>query len=169
MESEGWKSFTSAFLDDTLLIGYLMPEEYFYFIGELRGLKKKEVDEFVNQFEDFFHGEILGGKKYLRDLSKGNQKKAGVVAALIGEPKVVILDEPFANLDPSTQIRLKQIIKDLSKNKETTVLVSSHDIQDVTEVCERIVLLEKGRVIKDIVTSPKTLKELESYFKGELL
>ena len=165
--SEKWKSFTSAFLDDTFLIGYLMPEEYFYFIGELRGLKKKEVDEFINQFEDFFHGEILGGKKYLRDLSKGNQKKAGVIAALIGEPKVVILDEPFANLDPTTQIRLKAIVKDMSKNKDITVLVSSHDIQDVTEVCERIVLLEKGRVIKDIVTSPQTLKELESYFKGE--
>ena len=164
--SEKWKSFTSAFLDDTFLIGYLMPEEYFYFIGELRGLKKKEVDEFINQFEDFFHGEILGGKKYLRDLSKGNQKKAGVVAALLGEPKVVILDEPFANLDPSTQIRLKQMLKDLSNNNKTTILVSSHDIQDVTEVCERIVLLEKGKVIKDIVTNPKTLKELEAYFKG---
>ena len=164
--SEKWKSFTSVFLDDTFLIGYLMPEEYFYFIGELRGLKKKEVDEFINQFEDFFHGEILGGKKYLRDLSKGNQKKAGVVAALLGEPKVVILDEPFANLDPSTQIRLKQILKDLSNNNKTTILVSSHDIQDVTEVCERIVLLEKGKVIKDIVTNPKTLKELEAYFKG---
>jgi len=164
--SEKWKSFTSAFLDDTFLIGYLMPEEYFYFIGELRGLKKKEVDEFINQFEDFFHGEILGGKKYLRDLSKGNQKKAGVVAALLGEPKVIVLDEPFANLDPSTQIRLKQILKNLSKNKETTILVSSHDIQDVTEVCERIVLLEKGKAIKDIVTSPKTLNELEAYFRG---
>jgi ABC-2 type transport system ATP-binding protein len=125
------------------------------------------VDIFLSQFEDFFHGEILGGKKYLRDLSKGNQKKAGVIAALIGEPKVVILDEPFANLDPTTQIRLKAIVKDLSENKDVTVLVSSHDIQDVTEVCERIVLLEKGRVIKDLITSPQTLKELESYFKGE--
>ena len=150
MESENWKSFTAAFLDDTFLIGYLIPEEYFYFIGELRGLKKKQVDEFLKQFEDFFHGEILGGKKYLRDLSKGNQKKVGVIAALLGDPKVVILDEPFANLDPSTQIRLKEIIKDLSKEKDTTVLVSSHDIQDVTEVCERIVLLEKGKVIKDL-------------------
>jgi len=165
-KSEKWKSFTSAFLDDTFLIGYLMPEEYFYFVGELRGLSKKQVDDFLIQFEVFFHGEILGGKKYLRDLSKGNQKKAGVVAALLGEPKVVVLDEPFANLDPSTQIRLKKILKDLSKNKETTILVSSHDIQDVTEVCERIVLLEKGKIIKDIVTSPKTLKELEAYFKG---
>jgi len=141
--SEDWKSFTTAFLDETFLIGYLMPEEYFYFIGELRGLSKIQVDNFVLKFEDFFHGEILGGKKYLRDLSKGNQKKVGVIAALIGEPKVIILDEPFANLDPSTQIRLKGIIKDLSKYNDTTILVSSHDIQDVTEVCDRIALLEK--------------------------
>jgi len=164
--SEDWKSFTTAFLDETFLIGYLMPEEYFYFIGELRGLSKIQVDNFVLKFEDFFHGEILGGKKYLRDLSKGNQKKVGVIAALIGEPKVIILDEPFANLDPSTQIRLKEIIKDLSKHKDTTILVSSHDIQDVTEVCERIALLEKGKLIKDIKTNKETLKELETYFKA---
>ena len=164
--SEDWKSFTTAFLDETFLIGYLMPEEYFYFIGELRGLSKIQVDNFVLKFEDFFHGEILGGKKYLRDLSKGNQKKVGVIAALIGEPKVIILDEPFANLDPSTQIKLKEIIKDLSRYKDTTVLVSSHDIQDVTEVCDRIALLEKGKLIKDIKTNKETLKELETYFKG---
>ena len=124
------------------------------------------MDNFVLKFEDFFHGEILGGKKYLRDLSKGNQKKVGVIAALIGEPKVIILDEPFANLDPSTQIRLKGIIKDLSKYNDTTILVSSHDIQDVTEVCDRIALLEKGKLIKDIKTNKETLKELETYFKG---
>ena len=164
--SESWKSFTTAFLDETFLIGYLMPEEYFYFVGELRGLSKIQVDNFVLKFEDFFHGEILGGKKYLRDLSKENKKKVGVIAALIGEPKVIILDEPFANLDPSTQIRLKGIIKDLSKYKDTTILVSSHDIQDVTEVCDRIALLEKGKLIKDIKTNKETLKELETYFKG---
>ena len=167
-QSEKWKSFTSAFLDETFLIGYLMPEEYFYFIGELRGLSKQQVDSFMFQFEDFFNGEILGGKKYLRDLSKGNQKKAGIVATLMGEPKVIILDEPFANLDPTTQIRLKKIIKDLSRYKDTTVLISSHDIQDVTEVCERIVLLEKGVIIKDINTSQQTLKELEDYFKARI-
>ena len=163
--SEEWKKFTTAFLDESFLIGYLLPEEYFYFIGELRGLRKKEIDNFLLEFEEFFNGEIIGKKKYLRDLSKGNQKKAGIVAALIGEPQVVILDEPFANLDPSTQIRLKKIIKDLS-SKGTTVLVSSHDLQDVTEVCKRIVLLEKGKVINDINTSKKTLSDLESYFKG---
>jgi len=163
-ESEDWKSFTSAYLDESFLIGYLMPEEYFYFIGELRGVSKREVDQFLNQFEDLFNGEILKGKKYIRDLSKGNQKKVGIVAALIGEPEVIILDEPFANLDPTTQIRLKKIIKKLSQDRNITVLISSHDLQDVTEVSERIVLLEKGKIVRDIKTSKETLKELESYF-----
>ena len=165
--SEDWKSFTTAFLDESFLISYLMPEEYFYFVGELRNFSKNEVDEFLSQFEDLFNGEILGGKKYIRDLSKGNQKKVGIIAALIGDPKVIVLDEPFANLDPTTQIRLKKIIKNLSQKKDVTVLVSSHDLQDVTEVSDRIVLLEKGLVIKDIKKTKKTLKDLESYFTKE--
>ena len=165
--SEDWKNFTSAFLDESFLIGYLMPEEYFYFVGELRNFSKKQVDDFLTDFEDLFNGEILGGKKYIRDLSKGNQKKVGIIAALIGDPKVIVLDEPFANLDPTTQIRLKKIIKNLSQKKDVTVLVSSHDLQDVTEVSDRIVLLEKGLVIKDIKKTKKTLKDLESYFTKE--
>ena len=165
-ESEDWKPFTSAFIDESFLIGYLTAEEYFYFIGELRGQNKADVDKLVSQFEDFFHGEILGQKKYLRDLSKGNQKKAGIVAALIGNPEVIILDEPFANLDPTTQIRLKGIVKDLAEKQGITVLISSHDLMHVTDVCERIVVLEKGEVIKDLKTSEATLKELEAHFSN---
>lgn len=166
-ESEAWKPFTSSFIDESFLIGYLTPEEYFYFIGDLRKQNKADVDKLLAQFEDFFHGEILNQKKYLRDLSKGNQKKAGIVAALIGNPEVIILDEPFANLDPTTQIRLKKIIKDLTENSEVTFLISSHDLIHVTEVCERIVVLNKGKIVNDIKTSEATLKELESYFAGE--
>ncbi|WP_299332698.1 ABC transporter ATP-binding protein [uncultured Psychroserpens sp.] len=165
-QSEDWKPFTSAFIDESFLIGYLTPEEYFYFIGELRGQNKADVDNLVAQFEDFFHGEILGQKKYLRDLSKGNQKKAGIVAALIGNPDVIILDEPFANLDPTTQIRLKGIIKNLAEKQGVTVLVSSHDLLHVTDVCERIVVLEKGEIVKDLETNEATLKELEAHFSG---
>lgn len=165
-ESEDWKPFTSAFIDESFLIGYLTPEEYFYFIGELRGQNKADVNALVSQFEDFFHGEILNQKKYLRDLSKGNQKKVGIVAALIGNPEVIVLDEPFANLDPTTQIRLKGIIKDLAQTRGITVLVSSHDLLHVTDVCERIVVLEKGEVVKDLKTNEATLKELEAHFSG---
>ncbi|MEX0361126.1 MAG: ABC transporter ATP-binding protein [Allomuricauda sp.] len=164
--SEDWKPFTSAFIDESFLIGYLTPEEYFYFIGDLRGRNKADVDKLLASFEDFFHGEILGQKKYLRDLSKGNQKKAGIVASFIGNPEVVILDEPFANLDPTTQIRLKAIIKELAAKEGVTVLVSSHDLAHVTEVCERIVVLNKGEIVKDIQTSTETLKELETFFGG---
>ncbi len=164
--SEAWKPFTSSFIDESFLIGYLTPEEYFYFIGDLRGANKADVDALLADYEDFFHGEILGQKKYLRDLSKGNQKKAGIVASFIGNPEVIILDEPFANLDPTTQIRLKSIIKELAAKDNVTVLVSSHDLIHVTEVCERIVVLNKGEVVKDIQTSTETLKELEAFFAG---
>ena len=162
--SEKWKPFTSAFLDESFLIGYLTPEEYFYFIGELRGQNKADVDAFLVKYAEFFNGEVLNQKKYLRDFSKGNQKKAGIVASLIGNPEVVILDEPFANLDPTTQIRLKKIIKELADDPNVTVLVSSHDLQHTVEVSNRIVALEKGRIVKDIKTSTETLQELELFF-----
>lgn len=165
-KSEAWKPFTAAFIDESFLIGYLTAEEYFYFIGELREQNKADVDKLVSQFKDFFHGEILGQKKFLRDLSKGNQKKVGIVAALIGNPAVIILDEPFANLDPTTQIRLKSIIKDLAEKQGVTVLISSHDLMHVTDVCDRIVVLEKGEIVKDLKTSAATLKELEAHFSN---
>ena len=163
-ESEDWKPFTAAFIDESFLIGYLTSEEYFYFIGELRGQSKADIDVFIAQFSEIFNDEILNKKKYLRDLSKGNQKKVGIVAALIGEPEVIILDEPFANLDPTTQIRLKKMLRSLAEDKNKTILISSHDLGHVTEVCERIVVLEKGNLIKDLKTSPETLKELEAHF-----
>jgi ABC-2 type transport system ATP-binding protein len=165
-KSEAWKPFTSAFIDESFLIGYLTPEEYFYFIGELRGRSKADVDAMLKGFEDFFHGEILNQKKYLRDLSKGNQKKVGITASFIGSPEVVILDEPFANLDPTTQIRLKKIIREMAEQREVTALISSHDLVHVTEVCERIVVLDKGLIVRDIQTSPETLRELETFFGG---
>ncbi|HKJ06552.1 MAG TPA: AAA family ATPase, partial [Flavobacteriaceae bacterium] len=131
---------------------------------ELRGLNKADIDAFLVQFQEIFNDEILGKKKYLRDLSKGNQKKVGIVAALIGKPEVVVLDEPFANLDPTTQIRLKKLLKEVAIKSEATILISSHDLKHVTEVCERIVVLDKGYVVKDLISSEETLKELESYF-----
>lgn len=162
--SESWKTFTGAFLDESFLIGYLTAEEYFYFIGELRGQNKADVDALMLKYEEFFNGEILKTKKYLRDLSKGNQKKVGIIATLIGKPEVIILDEPFANLDPTTVSRLKKIINELSENPDVTVLISSHDLVHTVEVCNRIVALNKGEVVKDIVTSTETLKELEDFF-----
>ena len=167
-ESENWKNKVGAFIDETFLIGYLTPEEYFYFLGELRGQSKANVDEFLKNFTDFFNGEILNAKKYIRDLSKGNMKKVGIIGALIGTPAIIILDEPFANLDPSTQIKLKNLIRDWSQNSDSTFLISSHDLAHTTEVCERIVVINKGELVRDIQTSPETLRDLEQYFAEQV-
>ena len=162
--SENWKPFTASFLDESFLIGYLTPEEYFYFIGDLRGQNIADVDNLLSKYEEFFNGDILNGKKYIRDFSKGNQKKIGIIATLIGNPEVIILDEPFANLDPTTQFRLKKIIKELAENQNINVLVSSHDLLHTVEVSDRIVALSKGEIVKDIKTSAETLQELEAFF-----
>ncbi len=164
-QSEDWKKHTAAFIDEGFLIGYLTPEEYFYFVGELRGLNESQVDSWLEEFEVFFNGEVLGQKKYIRNFSKGNQKKVGLVSTFLGNPQCVILDEPFANLDPTSQIRFKEIVKKQIENRTTTFLISSHDLNHVTEVCERIVLLEKGLIIKDLKTDSDTFSQLESYFK----
>ncbi len=164
---ENWKNYTASYLDEGFLIDYLTPEEYFYFIGGLHQQSRAHVDDFLSGMGDFFNGEILKKGKYIRDLSKGNQCKVGVVSCLLQSPELLMLDEPFANIDPSTQFRLKSILKDLNKNKGVTNLISSHDLNHITDVCDRILLMEKGVIIKDIATSSSTLSELEAYFGVE--
>lgn len=165
-KSEDWKSYTSAFLDETFLIGYLSAEEYFMFVGELKGLSKEQVNEEVAQYAYFFNEEVLNQRKYIRDFSKGNQKKIGIVAAFLGSPELVILDEPFANLDPTTQIRLKELVKTKIKESDMTIIISSHDLQHTFEVSDRIIALEKGSVVKDVLTSDLSFKELEDFFQN---
>jgi len=162
--SETWKHYTGSYLDEAFLIEFLTAEEYFNFIGKLHNMSKGDIAEFLNQHADFFNEEIMGQKKYIRDFSKGNQKKIGIIAAMMGNPEILILDEPFTNLDPSSQIRLKKILAELKAKYEVTMLISSHDLMHVTEVCERINVLEKGIIVKDLATDENTLKELESYF-----
>jgi ABC-2 type transport system ATP-binding protein len=164
-QSEKWKKYTAAYLDEGFLINYLTPEEYFYFIGKLNNRPKADVDEFLKTFEPFFDGAILNSGKYIRDLSKGNQFKVGIAGCLLQNPEILILDEPFANLDPSSQMRLIKMLKDLHAQRRMTIFVSSHDINHVTDVCSRILLMEKGNLIRDIHTTDDTLKELEEYFK----
>jgi ABC-2 type transport system ATP-binding protein len=159
-----WKAKTGSYLDASFLIDFLSPEEYFYFVGSVYGLSRSTVDERLAKYMPFFNGEILGHDKLIREFSQGNKKKVGIGAAMMVEPQLLILDEPFAMLDPTTQIRLKQLLLDLNAEHQTTLLISSHDLSHVTEVCERIVLLNGGRVAQDIQTSEATLQELEHYF-----
>lgn len=165
-KSEEWKALTGAYIDESFTIGYLTPDEYFNFIGELHNMNANDISAFLGNFTEFFNDEIIGKKKYIRDLSKGNQKKVGVVGALMGEPELVVLDEPFANLDPTSQFKLRKIIKEFAAQKGKTFLISSHDLDHVTDVCTRIVILEKGKIVKDVPKTASTLADLEEFFTG---
>ena len=166
--SEEWKHYTGSFIDEGFLIDYLTPDEYFAFIAKLHNMSDGDLEQVLNRYDDFFNDEIRGKKKYIRDLSKGNQKKVGIVGALIGNPEILILDEPFANLDPSTQFRLLDELKKLDEETDITMLISSHDLGHVTKFCERIVILDHGEVIQDIQTSEETLAELEEFFINKI-
>lgn len=163
-KSEHWKDYTSAHLDENFLIDFLTPQEYFSFIGGLRNLTGDDLQEFLNQYEEFLGNEILKEKKYIREFSKGNKQKIGIIAALIGSPEIIILDEPFANLDPTSQFRLKNILTEISDKNETMLLISSHDLNHITDVCKRIIVLDEGKLAYDMETNENTLEKLKEHF-----
>ncbi|MFA8342206.1 MAG: ABC transporter ATP-binding protein [Rhodothermaceae bacterium] len=164
-KSEHWKNYTSAHLDENFLIDFLTPREYFSFIAGLRKVEKNDLNIFLEKYEEFLGSEILVQKKYIREFSKGNKQKIGIIAALIGLPEIIILDEPFANLDPTSQFRLKNILKEIGD--ETLLIISSHDLNHITEICTRIVVLEKGKLVYDIERSEDTLEKLKEHFAVE--
>lgn len=166
--SEEWKSFTGAFIDDGFLIDYLTPEEYFHFIGKMYGLKKEEVDKRLLPFERFMNGEVLGQNKYIRNFSMGNKQKIGIISAMLHHPQLLILDEPFNFLDPSSQSIIKHLLKRYNEEHGATVLISSHNLNHTVDVCPRIALLENGVIIRDIRNENNSAeKELEDYFNVE--
>ena len=164
-QSEDWKSITGAFIDDGFLIDYLTLEEYFYFIGKMYGLKKEEVDERLVPFERFMSGEVIGHKKLIRNYSAGNKQKIGIISAMLHYPQLLILDEPFNFLDPSSQSIIKHLLKKYNEEHQATVIISSHNLNHTVDVCPRIALLEHGVIIRDIINEDNSAeKELEDYF-----
>ncbi|NNE46981.1 MAG: ABC transporter ATP-binding protein [Rhodothermales bacterium] len=167
-ESMEWKSKTGSFLDRGFLIEFLTADEYFRFVGNSYGFSARESAEALKPYQAFYPDEVFGETRlYIREMSMGNAKKIGLIAAMFTAPRLLVLDEPFANLDPRSQIRLKSYIRTLNEKLGTTVIVSSHDLMHVTDVCRRIAILENGRIVRDLNTSEGTLIDLQRYFSAE--
>ena len=166
-KSEDWKKTTGEFIDDGFLIDYLTPEEYFYFIGKVYGLSKQEIDERLKPFEHFMNGEVIGQKKYIRNYSAGNKQKVGIISAMIHHPQLLILDEPFNFLDPTSQSIIKQLLKKYHEEHNATVIISSHNLNHTVDICSRIALMEHGKIIRDLVNENNSAEqELEDYFNA---
>jgi ABC-2 type transport system ATP-binding protein len=160
--SDDWKNYTGSYLNEGFLIPFLTVLEFLEFIGNLHDKNSSDIKSFLSENANFYTEDITS-KKYIRELSAGNKNKVGILAAILSKPEILILDEPFSNLDPSSQSWLKMKLKKLN-DEGVTILISSHDLKHITEICTRILLLEKGIIIKDQNTNIETLEELESYF-----
>lgn len=165
-ESEDWKSYTGAYIDEKFLIDFLTPEEYFEFIAKANQIDQDTLAKTLSSFNNFLGDEVIGQKKLIRDFSAGNKQKIGIVGALLNQPRLLILDEPFNFLDPSSQNQLKKLLIEYNKETGATILVSSHNLQHTIDISSRIVLMEKGSLIKDLKNDDNTAKqELENYFE----
>ncbi|MBP3756904.1 MAG: ABC transporter ATP-binding protein [Prevotella sp.] len=166
-KNEEWKQYTGAYIDEGFLIDFLTPEEYFYFIGKVNGMSNKQVDEQLTQFEHFMNGEVLGQKKLIRNLSAGNKQKVGIISTLLNQPQLIILDEPFNFLDPTSQNVLKHLLADYNKETHATILISSHNLAHTVDISSRIALLEHGVIIRDLPNQGGSADaELEAYFNS---
>lgn len=163
--TEEWKDWTGAFLDESFLIDYLTPDEYLHFVSQISNIYPEGEKKLIEESSHFLSGEILGQKKLIRNLSAGQKQKLGILSAMASQPRILILDEPFNFLDPTSQNALKTLLTDYNKKTGATILISSHNLQHTIEICPRIALMEDGRIIRDIDNQAgSALQELEEYF-----
>lgn len=164
-ENEDWKNYTGSYIDGRFLIDFLTPEEYFAFIADVYQIPEDVLANRLATFESFMQGEILETKKYLRDFSQGNRQKIGIIGAMIINPKVLLLDEPFNYLDPSSQMAVARMIQHINKDLGATVIISSHNLNFVSDISSRILLLEKGKLVKNLNNEKgAAIEELNEYF-----
>lgn len=162
-----WKDFTGSFLDGSFRIDFYTPEEFFDFVAEAYGFSREEMQRRLRAYETLMNGEIMGKGKLIHDHSNGNRQKIGIIGAMLVNPRILILDEPFNYLDPSSQLVVAKLIRDMNRDLGTTVLVSSHNLTSINDLCNRILLLEKGNLLMDKAHVPGSVDpELEAYFLG---
>jgi ABC-2 type transport system ATP-binding protein len=167
-QSEHWKNYTGSYIDDSFLIEFLSPHEYFAFIGKLYGISKMELVHILEIYGDFLNLSQIEGGKYIRHLSSGTKQKIGIIGALISNPEILILDEPFNYLDPTSQIRLKQILQRDFEGNAKIVILSSHNLNHISDLCTRVALMEEGYIIKDHKNTSYYIEDLTSYFNSKI-
>lgn len=118
-------------------------KEYLYFIAQVHGLSKQRIEEVVAQV-----GLTPEVNKKIKQLSKGYRQRVGLAQAIIHQPELLILDEPTNGLDPNQIIEIRNVIKEIGKQK--TIILSTHIMQEVEALCTRIILINKGEIIQDV-------------------
>ena len=136
--------------------------EYLFFVAELKKVPKKERADHVSEIMEKIQLTDMQ-KRLIRNLSKGYKQRVGMAQALIGDPEVLILDEPMVGLDPKQIIEMRDLIRNLAK--EHTIILSSHILSEVSAVCDHIMIISHGKLAAS--GSPQELQEM-MHTKAEL-
>ena len=122
----------------------MTPAEYLDFAAELKGVTRKERSQQVAQVMERT-GLVEFQHRLIKQLSKGYRQRVGLAAALLGNPKVIILDEPTVGLDPAQVIEIRSLIRELGR--EHTVILSSHILSEVSALCDHVLIIAKGKLV----------------------
>lgn len=129
-------------------------KEFVTYMAELKGVKKDEIKESVEQaIQDTWLQNVR--KVLIRNLSKGYKQRVSMAGALVGNPEIIILDEPTVGLDPKQIIEIRNLIKKLGKDH--TLIISSHILSEISQICERVIIINKGQIVA--VDSPEHLED----------
>ena len=129
-------------------------KEFVTYMAELKGVKKEQIKESVDQaIQDTWLQNVR--KVLIRNLSKGYKQRVSMAGALVGNPEIIILDEPTVGLDPKQIIEIRNLIKKLGKNH--TLIISSHILSEISQICERVIIINKGQIVA--VDSPEHLED----------
>ena len=129
-------------------------KEFITYMAELKGVKREQIKESVEQaIQDTWLQNVK--KVLIRNLSKGYKQRVSMAGALVGNPEIIILDEPTVGLDPKQIIEIRNLIKKLGKNH--TLIISSHILSEISQICEKVIIINKGQIVA--VDSPEHLED----------
>lgn len=139
----------------------MTPEEYLKFAAELKGVEKQKIKVMVQDVMDMT-GVTDMGKRLIKNLSKGYRQRVGLAQALLGNPEILILDEPTVGLDPKQIIEMRELIRSLKENH--TIILSSHILTEISEVCDEVIIITEGKLVaSDSLANLARLSELKNH------
>ncbi len=139
----------------------MTPEEYLYFVGKAKGLRGKKLEDGVDKV---IAKTSLGPmrNRLIKNLSKGYKQRVGIAQAILGDPEIIILDEPTVGLDPLQIIEIRDLIRELGENH--TVILSSHILTEISAVCDYVIIIAGGKIVaSDTIENLTKLSEGKSY------
>lgn len=147
--------------ENTPLYDSLTVKEFINFMGELNGLKKSERKEKYNTIIENLNLKSVENK-IIKNISRGFKQRVSMAGALIGEPEILVLDEPTVGLDPKQIVEIRNYIKSLQG--KYTILLSSHILSEISKICDRVIIIEKGKII-----AIDTPENLENKFNNNII